>query len=141
MRQHYFLKVYHEINEASSLLILQCPFRNAFQTVDTVMKKMETPALMVKEDKTMLKSFDEIPGPKGLPLVGTLFEYFKKDGLSFDKMFEVRLYLLYFFSFRIVLLVALRMVNQRVKLNLFRLTYNKHVNKANKEAFILICII
>ena len=95
MRQHYFLKVYHEINEAYSLLILQCPFRNAFQTVDTVLKKMETPAPMVKEDKTMLKSFDEVPGPKGLPLVGTLFEYIKKDGLSFDKMFEVRFYLLF----------------------------------------------
>ena len=80
------------------MLILQCPFRNAFQTVDTVLKKMETPTPMIKEDTTMLKSFDEVPGPKGLPLVGTLFDYFKKDGLSFDKMFEVTFLVLFFFS-------------------------------------------
>jgi len=36
-----------------------------------------------------LKSFSDIPGPKGLPVIGTLWDYMKKDGLKFNKLFEV----------------------------------------------------
>jgi len=38
---------------------------------------------------TNLKSFSEIPGPKGLPVIGTLWDFIKKDGLKFTKLFEV----------------------------------------------------
>ncbi|XP_064619540.1 cytochrome P450 10-like [Lineus longissimus] len=32
--------------------------------------------------------FSQIPGPKGWPVIGTLFEYFKPGGFRFNKMFE-----------------------------------------------------
>ena len=47
--------------------------------------------LMERRDGKTVKPFSEMPGPKGLPLIGTLWEYVKKDGLRFNKMFEVRL--------------------------------------------------
>ena len=46
-----------------------------------------------QQDFSKLKPFRDMPGPKGLPLVGTLWQYLKKDGLKFSKMFEVKLYL------------------------------------------------
>ena len=36
-----------------------------------------------------LKPFSEIPGPKGLPYIGTLSEYMKRNGLKFNKLFQV----------------------------------------------------
>lgn len=36
-----------------------------------------------------VRPFSEIPGPPGLPFIGTLWDYMKKDGLQFNKMFEV----------------------------------------------------
>ncbi|KAI0213553.1 Cytochrome P450 10 [Lamellibrachia satsuma] len=36
-----------------------------------------------------LKPFSEMPGPKGLPYIGTLWEYMKRNGLKFNKMFQV----------------------------------------------------
>ncbi|PVD23391.1 hypothetical protein C0Q70_16660 [Pomacea canaliculata] len=34
------------------------------------------------------KQFHQVPGPTGFPVIGTLLDYFKKDGLKFSKMFE-----------------------------------------------------
>lgn len=34
------------------------------------------------------RPFDEIPGPKGLPLVGTYLDYVKPGGFRFEKLFE-----------------------------------------------------
>ncbi|KAL5022073.1 hypothetical protein ScPMuIL_001228 [Solemya velum] len=38
--------------------------------------------------RSILKSYEDIPGPKGLPFIGTLLDYFKKDGLRFNKLFK-----------------------------------------------------
>ena len=36
-----------------------------------------------------LKPFSEVPGPRGLPLIGTLWDFAKPNGFGFNKMFEV----------------------------------------------------
>ena len=45
-----------------------------------------------KAEKDQVRPFSEMPGPKGLPLFGTLWEYMKKDGLKFNEMFKVRIH-------------------------------------------------
>ncbi|CAK9304089.1 unnamed protein product [Gordionus sp. m RMFG-2023] len=37
-----------------------------------------------------IKTFDMIPGPQGWPLIGTLFDYIKKNGYGFDNMFKAQ---------------------------------------------------
>ena len=43
-----------------------------------------------KEKFLNLRPFSEMPGPRGYPVIGTLWDYIKKDGFTFGKMFEVK---------------------------------------------------
>ncbi|XP_061192018.1 cytochrome P450 10-like [Saccostrea echinata] len=68
---------------------LTCPMRDAVNAFDRIMAPFETSMEQKTNIQTSsVKSFDNIPGPKGLPVVGTLFDYMKKDGFRFNKMFE-----------------------------------------------------
>ncbi|KAL8570631.1 hypothetical protein ACOMHN_039068 [Nucella lapillus] len=69
--------------------VKQCPFRATMESV-TLGRGEAVPIPVPQETSEVpaVQPFEAVPGPKGLPLVGTLFDYFKKDGLSFSKMFE-----------------------------------------------------
>lgn len=72
------------------MVSLQCPVKEALTTINRIMEPTKTPTEPTPQVQTSsFKSFDSIPGPKGLPIIGTLFDYMKKDGLRFNKLFEV----------------------------------------------------
>lgn len=64
-----------------------CPFRKTIDTIGTTLRGKPKEDISQVSEST-IQSFEKVPGPKGLPVVGTLFDYFKKDGLRFNKMFE-----------------------------------------------------
>ena len=67
----------------------QCPFRATLESLGRKSEESVAPTVPEAQESTV-RPFEAVPGPKGLPIVGTLFHYFKKDGLKFSKMFEVR---------------------------------------------------
>ena len=55
-----------------------------------VVSRRESSTLTSSSRQQRLKPFSEVPGPRGLPLIGTLWDFAKPNGFGFDKMFEVR---------------------------------------------------
>ena len=70
-------------------LLLQCPIPGILGK----MEKLVPSSAAHHQDKSTtapaVKPFKSVPGPKGLPIIGTLLDYTKKDGFRFDKLFEV----------------------------------------------------
>lgn len=75
-------KVRQQTTAMPETFIAQCPMRKILNTNNQLTANLKP------NDKLLGRPFAEVPGPKGLPIIGTLLDYFKKDGLSFSKMFE-----------------------------------------------------
>lgn len=64
---------------------VQCPLQRGQDTFDKSFEQYKK-----QQPRTpSVKAFESIPGPKGLPIVGSLLDYMKKDGPAFNKLFEV----------------------------------------------------
>lgn len=72
------------LNFEDAVATKTCPFRKTLEPYTGAPLSED-----VSAEPTGVQSYESIPGPRGLPLVGTLFEYFKKDGPKFNKLFEV----------------------------------------------------
>ncbi|XP_061192062.1 cytochrome P450 10-like [Saccostrea echinata] len=69
------------------------PITGPFQKVLDNINRIKNPKSSHQEPNIQTsadtaKPFEKIPGPKGLPIIGTLLDYTKKDGYRFDKLFE-----------------------------------------------------
>lgn len=75
-------KVRQQTAAIPDTLIAQCPMRKVLSGNNPFS------AVVKPDNETLGRPFSEVPGPRGLPIIGTLLDYMKKDGLSFSKMFE-----------------------------------------------------
>lgn len=77
-----------QVAALSDVLPLSCPLGPASALINQLLAPKHTQPEPATTAQTSLKSFDSVPGSKGLPFIGTLFDYIKKDGFRFNKIFE-----------------------------------------------------
>ena len=77
------------VEETAAAVTVRIYLAIQFQLHSVLLQHHKTDVL---QEKPRVKSYEEIPGPVGLPIIGTSLQYLsKRSGLSFDKMFEVSL--------------------------------------------------
>ncbi|CAH1797213.1 unnamed protein product [Owenia fusiformis] len=85
----------NQLNRSESLSVpdaSKCPFTQSVSPSEDPLKRPTKAYRESLEKYTGLENarpYALMPGPKGYPLIGSLLEYIKKDGLKFNKMFEV----------------------------------------------------
>lgn len=70
-------------------LLLQCPIPGILGKIEKLVPSSAAHQENQSTTAPAVKPFKSVPGPKGLPIIGTLLDYIKKDGFRFDKLFEV----------------------------------------------------
>lgn len=67
------------------ICLVKCPLQRGQETFEKSLEQYKDQQPLTPS----VKAFESIPGPMGLPIVGTLLDYMKKDGPAFNKLFEV----------------------------------------------------
>jgi len=81
----------------SNIVVFRCTvqYYGAVTSRDSYVTKTSSLGIISRCESTVtsvqhLKPFSEVPGPRGLPLIGTLWDFAKPNGLRLNKLFEVQ---------------------------------------------------